>query len=331
MLLESRYLLPNDVKLPNEAATTQVPVLTLDSGRIQPIIDEAIDFKENPLQDYIDHLAALVATADVDNLVDELDDLITGIRGVFIGASRFGSAQTGIGFVYQWHQSMLDQLLKKVAELRQRLQQKREQYLELRDDYLDALGSSTDDELFALLHRLELKIATRSTSPLPASPADYFTDINDIRFPLFETLLDTDIVNLLGERRLTHLIKGIQAVAVQTANFDLIGIEIDDQIHQVGIFADDLQVGAENLSQELSDRSAAAQALIDDVKVSADAVQNVNLVINAGKAMFGDNFVMVPEFGPAGSSGNRMGQCPAGLRTIVTLSAGRRGYRFSAR
>jgi hypothetical protein len=296
IVLKSRYLTPADIKLPNEASKQLTQIVPLDSNRIQPVIDKVIDQKDNPLQNFIDDLTALIATEDVNNIINALDDLLSAVADIFVQANRLGMTQTGIGFVYRWHQSMLSQLINKLEELQSRWEQKRIEYGVLHDEYNAMLTSGTEEELFAILHKLEMKISTQASNPLPATPDLYFTHINDTLFSQFEILLDTTISNLLTEHRITHLINGSINVANQVGQYDLIGLDIEGELKQVNIFADDVLIGASNLSKEMNDRAAKSQALLDQVEVSADATKNVELVRDAARALFGDDFIMVPEF-----------------------------------
>ena len=296
-LLKSRYLHAGDIGLPNETSQTSYQSLSLDSARIQPIILELKDIKNNSLQAFIDHLEGQIAAGDIDLIVNDLDAVTGDIGGLFIQASQFGMTQTGIGFVYSWKQSILKQLKTRLQTLEQRWQKKRTDYVALRAEYL-ALAASAIPERFALLKKMEIKVATRSTHPLPATPDLYFTDINDNQFAQFETLLDNDIADLISEHRLSPLLSGMMGLSLPLLTHDLSGLSVENELKQVAIFADDLLVGAKNLSNEIQKRVDKAQALIAEVGAATDARKNVDLVSQAGKALFGDQFLMVPEFTP---------------------------------
>lgn len=296
LLLRSRPLTAADAKLGNEAAREDEQTLSLDPNRLQPIIAALDDIRSNVLAGFITDLSARIALEDVDAIVAELDNLMNTIAAIFIDASRYGMPQTGIGFVYQWQQGMYTQLHAKLEELLERWETHRTDYLGLRDAYTAGLGSLTDEELFALLQKAELKIATTVTVPLPATPADYFTLVDGSKFPQFADMLDNTIRPMQAIASLTPLLQAIQTLHGQLPLYDLVGIDIADQLHQVSLFADDLRIGAENLSQEMQNRTSRASGFLTSAEASADAPARVELVKNAARAILGDDFVMVPQF-----------------------------------
>jgi hypothetical protein len=296
LLLKSKLLNATDIKLANEAAKENDNSLSLDHTRLQPIITALTTFRINNLGDYITDLSAVIATENVDNMVDELDTLIADISALFIQASSYGMPQTGIGFVYQWQQEMYIVLLKKLDELIARWNDRRNEYITLRNEYTAGVGTLSEEELFAILRKMELKVATLLSTNGNETLDAYFELINATRFDDFETMLDTTIKPIREIHGLTPLIKAIQNLVGQLSPFDSVGIDIEEQLQLVETFADDLLIGAENLSQEILNRTTQADALIGSVGGTSDPLTDVELVQNAAKVIFGDEFVMVPQF-----------------------------------
>ncbi|HSM56504.1 MAG TPA: hypothetical protein VK879_10155 [Candidatus Sulfomarinibacteraceae bacterium] len=294
LLLNSKPLTPGDVKLANEASKETEQTVSLDPARVQPIIDALTGLRTNELADYIDDLDDLIADDDLDDIVADLDDLMARIRNIFSQAAAFGMVQSGIGFVYQWQQGMLDALRTAVAALAARWDERRAEYLLLRDEYLAGVGALPDEQLFDILLRAELKISATATSW--DTPADYFTHLEDTQFVAFEDVRADAIAPLLDRHTLSDLIPRIQAMIPQLAPFDLQGFDIDDQLKQVAIFAGDLLAAAQNLSDEMAQRETAAAGLLADAAATGDAMTRVELIRNAAKAIFGDDFVLVPQF-----------------------------------
>jgi hypothetical protein len=296
LLLKSRPLTAADTKLANEAAKQDEQTLSLDATRLQPIVAALSDLRTNELANYLTNLKAIISLDSVDAIVNELDNLTDDAAQIFIQASGYGMPQTGIGFVYQWQQGIYRQLHDKLTELIARWQTRRTEYTSLRDEYTAGVGSLSDEELFLLLQQAELKIASTLTSPRPASPAAYFTLIDGTRFAQFNDLLENTIKPIPIIHGLTPLLQSIRSVIGQLPPFDTVGIDISDQLQQIKIFADDLCIGAENLSQEMKNRQTRAADLLASVPVTADALARVELLKNAAKAIFGDDFVIVPQF-----------------------------------
>jgi hypothetical protein len=154
-----------------------------------------------------------------------------------------------------------------------------------------------DEQLFSILRKAELKISTISTVlQSTTTPADYFAIVDGVKFDQFETMLDDTLPPLLQIHSLTNFIKETQVVAGQLSSFDSVGISLDEDLKQIGIFATDLQINAENLRTEIKNRETRATGLLGDAAGTGDAVAKVELIKNAAQAIFGDDFVMVPEF-----------------------------------
>lgn len=305
MLLISKPLNAADVKLSNEASAENEQTATLDPNRVQPLVSALTEFRTDELTVYIAKLDVIIATEDIDEIVKELDALMEKISVIFIEASGYGMPQTGIGFIYQWQQAMYNQLRTKLDEVIMRWERRSNEYTTLRDEYTALHAEYTDggrtpndeemEELFTLLTKAELKISTTPTIPLPDTLLVYEGVIDD-KFTLFGDLLDNIIALKQDTHDLTPLIKAIQALIVEIPPFDIIGIDIEEQLKQVKIFADDLKIGAENLSQEMQSRETKAGDFLASVAGTGDPLVQVELVKNAAKAIFGDDFVTVPEF-----------------------------------
>ncbi|MFW5941899.1 MAG: hypothetical protein ACOCXI_08870 [Chloroflexota bacterium] len=294
LLLESKSLTPGDVKLANEASKETEQTVSLDPARVQPIVDALADLRTGDLAAYIGDLETLIADDDVDDIVSDLDDLMADIRDIFTRAAALGMAQSGIGFVYQWQQGLLNTLRAGVTELAQRWDERRAEYLLLRDEYLAGVGALPDEELFDILRRAELKIAAVATTW--DTPAAYFTHLEDTQFEDFEDVRLDVIAPLLDHHTLPDLIPDIQDMIPQLAPFELQGFDIEDERHQVMVFAGDLLLAAQNLSDEMAQRETTAADLLTDAAASGDAMARVELIRNAAKAIFGDDFVLVPHF-----------------------------------
>ena len=298
LLLKSKPLTAAEVKLANEASRENEQTISLNSSRVEPLVSALADIRINALAGYIANLTAIIDTNDVSNIVDELDALMNDISEIFTRSSRFGMTQAGTGFIYQWHQSIYTQLRTKLDELMTRWELRRTEYLTLRAEYEAGVADNLPNEqLFAILRKAELKISSTSTVLQPTTtPEDYFDIVNNTKFDQFESMLDDTLPPLLQLQSLTDFIKEIQTVAGQLSSFDSVGLEIDEPLKQVSIVATDLRRNAENLRTEIQKRETQASDLLASAAGTGDPVEKVELIIKAAKAIFGDDFVMVPEF-----------------------------------
>ncbi len=298
LLLKSRPLNATDVRLANEVAKENEQSLSLDPDRLQSIIKALDDLRTNELQDYITELKTLIAADDFAATVNKLDGLLDNIVRIFLQVSSCGIPQTGIGFVYQWQQGMYKAIYGKMEELITRWENRRSEYFALRDEYIASIDSLSDEELFTLLQQAELKISSVVTAPLPATPADLFAIVDDTKFLQFEDMLTNSIRPTLKLDGLTPLLQRVQILIGQLPLFDLVGLDVEEQLSQVRAFVDGLLGSTENLGQELLNRKIRASDLLGTVTATLDALNRVEIVKNAGKAIFGDDFLMVPQFMP---------------------------------
>jgi hypothetical protein len=298
LLLKSKPLTGADVKLANEASKENEQTISLNSDRVRPLVDALTEIETNALTDYITGLSAIIATNNVNDVVDELVTLMDDSSEIFTQASHFGMTQAGTGFIYQWHQSIYTQLRTKLEELLARWEVRRTEYGTLLTQYTDGVTNNLPDEqLFAILRKAELKISTNSTVLQPTTtPDQYLQDFIDPKFDQFKTMLDETLHPILGIQSLTDFIKAIQTAAGQLSVLDSVGIDIAEELKQVGIFAADLQRNAENLRTEIQNRVTRASDLLANVAATGDPVARVELIKSAAKAIFGDDFVLVPEF-----------------------------------
>jgi hypothetical protein len=141
------------------------------------------------------------------------------------------------------------QLRAKAEDLIERWEARQAEYIFIRAEYSVALPSSTDEELFAILRRAELKISSVLTHHLYTDSASYFAAIDGIQFVQFEDMLNNTIPAILNFHRFSSLIPEMQTLAGQLPPFDIVGINIEEELKRVRIFADDLLTAAENLSR----------------------------------------------------------------------------------
>jgi hypothetical protein len=296
LLLSSKPLNASDVKIANETAKEHEQNISLDANRVTPIIAGLATLRTTTLANYISHLTGIIATDNVDNIINELDTLLADVASLFIHASTYGMPQTGIGFVQQWQQAMYTRIRKSIDELVSRWQARRSDFITLLDEYTAGIGSLSDIKLMLILKKAELKIAAAaSVLPSTTTPAEYLTAIN-ARLIQFDNFLNNTILPISSIHGLTPLLQSLQSMVLAIAPFDATEFDMTEPLQQINLFANDLKTGAENLSQEMLSRETSASTFLSNAASSGDALAQVEFVKKAAKAIFGDNFVLVPEF-----------------------------------
>lgn len=298
LLLGSKTLLPTDVMLSNEAARADGSTVNLNTTRVNHVIRALSSIRTGSLATCIGNLEALVGAGDSTAIVAQIDTQMSQLTDILVTTVFYGVAQTGLGVMQQWEQSMYAALRAKIDELITRWTQRREKYLALRTEYLNevAAGTLSEEELFVILSRAELNIASSSNRLSFVSHTDYFNDLDTVRLPAFEAMINTTLPAIQNTQDLSAIFTAIAALQLQIPNFDSIGLDIEKQLNAVKSFAGDLLVAAKNLDLEIQQRVAAATSYLANASAAADAVAKVDAVSNGAKSIFGDDFVVVPEF-----------------------------------
>ena len=301
LLLKSKALSPVDAKISNEAAKDNEQALELDDARILQVVNILDTYRSaadpSSLESFRAGLQALIDADILDDIVNELDNIMSTISGLFLQISRYGMPQTGVGFVYQWQQTMLVQIDTKLDDLIQRWQNNKSDCETLLQEYTDGVADSLEDiALFAFLAKADLKVSASSTRHTHTTHQDYFNEISTVKLVQFNNYLNDNISPISSQQTLTPKLSGINGMNPQITTFDIIGIDISEQLKQVKIFAQDLLTGAENLLADIISRTVTATDLLNSAATSGDALTSIDFKKKAAQAILGEDFVIVPQF-----------------------------------
>lgn len=305
LVLQSRPLNAGDIKPMGEARKTDDEVLFLDPQRITILVNELSSIvllptpASSPLQTFIDAITPLVTTKDIDRLIKDIDDFINSISVIFADVGIFGLQQTGTGFLYDWRRRIFIELIKKIETVAARLQGRLNDYNDLIVNY-DPNWS--DAEKYALLQKAERLIASKSTFPLP-QPDNYLDQLENTKKPSYEAQLDR-IHALLKVKVLSILFQRIVLEQASLADFDLVGLDIEDERKQILVFARDIQISAENLKKDLNQRLADVDSLLTEHNTTTSPKQKVELIFAAAKKLLHEDFKLIPEFSLTATQGD---------------------------
>lgn len=295
LALSSRPLKATDVMLPIEAKPEQDVTETLDRQRVATAHANVTalrgDFAtyQAALEPLLDDLAT--HRGDVLNGIDDFaEDLIVLLER----ASRQGIPQTGWGFITVRRGAIYARLLEAVENLIARWEERLAAFDAAMAEY-DALpGDTLDATRFDMLIAAERYVSTQPENPLPATPAD-FRNLLDTKRDAMQNRLDAFDALLSGSHSLSSLIAAVQGLLPVT-EFDLDEFPILASEGEVIRFADDLLALAIGLGADLDRRLAEAQAQLDAHDAAAASAEKVAALQAGAKALFGPDFVMIPEF-----------------------------------
>jgi hypothetical protein len=242
-------------------------------------------------------------------LIDQIDTLTELFINCLHQLSLFGIQQAGFGFVYDRKRAIYSAVYKKVVEYKKRWLEKQVNFETLINDQLPL--ATTDEEKYLILQKAERIISTQYTIPLP-SPDDYLkilvgTDVADGKMDDFKAKLK-EMEDFLDSKFLTFkaLIDAVTSLKSNLDDFDLIKLETEDEDRKIVVFAEDLKNQAEKLHDIVFEKSEKAQDLLNKHGASAVPKEKVKLLTEAARAIFGEDFQIIPGFTLSEEQGNEL-------------------------
>jgi hypothetical protein len=296
LVIGARPLRATDAMLHNDARPDQDASVFADVARISaPKAD--LDTLSNDIGSFLGIVAPLIAdrvanraaiSAGIDGLID------TGVA-LMERAARFNVPQSGWGFAYAWRHRAVADLLAQVRALVTRWDAKLADF-DARVATYDALPAATDDaERFKALHVAEIVIVA-TVDPPPATPAA-LRALLDTKRTDFQTRRDGFAAVLASA--------GTGFAGFLAATSALLPITpFDREPFDLAPFGDRAIVMAEDLAAKLQGHLAAidkkrdaTQTALDNAAAATSQRAQVAAVEAAAKALLGDEFRIIPEFG----------------------------------
>ena len=300
----SRPLRATDISLVNEAKATADADSVIDKSRLdlarnalQALRDDVSLFLpviETPLGDLDNQRATVLAS--IDAWVDELAALLTR-------ASSFVVPQAGWGFAYDFQRRTFTEIMQQCSELVDRWDIRITAFQTKR---AAAGAAGTDAEKFDLLAQAELEISTLVTSPLPATPAAFESDLVNVKLPAFVTRRQQfDAIAGTSRRDVSLLLADVHALLPIT-DFDFIEFDLVEREDQVIRFAQDAVGVTKVVLTELERRLIASKTLFDEHDGSAVPATRLTALENAAKALLGEDFRVFPSFDLSAAQGDEV-------------------------
>jgi hypothetical protein len=288
LLVESSPLTPADLALPNEASKKDVSPPELSAQRVQDLVNTLkalLAAAELPagVIGYLRGLPAqdLATDPDRDDMRLHADATINRFAGLLLELGKYGISQTGIGSLFSQRQQWFTSLKSKVQEFVNRWQKKA-------DDY--AVLAANPAPPLETLQAMERLISATPT------PADSITlTIVTAKKALFDAAFG-NLKNVARSRQPT-LIQLIQDIeALNTVPFDLLPLDISNELRQVPVFVYDLQARAKTLTADLEKkRIPAVEAILPGLGTLTPEDQ-AKQIETAARIILGDQFKMIPRY-----------------------------------
>jgi hypothetical protein len=293
LVQRSRPLKATDIALSNEAAESGDGDIQLDSKRVT-LVSAPLEQLNFQLDNFRTTIGPPVDTKNMTAIIANIDDYIESAAGIFKAIARFGIPETGVGSLYEWKRAQFPVFHQKIDELVKRLEQRLLEYNGLIAGYNNLPPTAQEDEKYALLTKAELKISSQNTVPFPA-PDQYRDDLETIKKPAFMGLL-SDIKGLPAWTTLKELYQETDNQLAALSAFDLTPADIETEKRQLLAFAGEIRTRADNLKKDIDKRLQKVSSLLTEHGTATDPRKRVELLLEAGKELLGEDFRMIPDF-----------------------------------
>jgi hypothetical protein len=294
LLLHSRPLTANDIVLSNNAQQQSDQAQSLDMSRLQLSYDRLESIRANELTTYSAGITPLVAdtVANRGVILSTIDTLCNDLVKILSAVGQSGIPQAGFGFIYDRKKQLFINLLNKLNELITRWDERLMNFDNLLADYA---GLATADEKFDLLLKARRYITANPEVLLPVNPDDFRDELLTGR-TTFKNKRDS-FNNQLNttERSLSAFLNNVKTLLPIT-EFDQIPFDVTAIEDLIIVFANDLAAKATALTTDLQNRLTTAASLLTDAAAVTEGKARVDLLLQAVKQLFHEDFKVVPSF-----------------------------------
>jgi hypothetical protein len=302
LLTNSRLLRASDVLRANDATRQGDSSVFVDQARIMTPL-ASLTTLAGDIDAFVNTtLAPLLAdtTANRAQIIANVDTFLAKAVELLERAARLALPSSGWGFVYDWLHTAFHDLLGAVGDLATRWTQKLSDFNVALNAY-DALPLNTPDPIrMAALNKIQLLVAAQLDSTLttpallrPALPGKANALQNRLaQFQAIQASTGTSFASLFSS-----------ITALSTTEFDL-------QPFDVSAIGDRAIVITQDISRVLTSQLSQAKIRIDTVNAHLSAAASagspadqVTALTAAAKALFGDDFRIIPEFAVSPAQG----------------------------
>ena len=303
-----------------EATTLEEEIAVLEGQIANPAPGDDVDALKLSLSA---KQAALVAKQA--EIMGALDAMAMQAANDFHQIALYGVPQANPGWIRNEISRLLNLMIGKMVELRDRWQNNAATLANLLNDYDGLPPATPDEERFAQLANMERLVSTTPTIPGAGDTPAAVLVILFGKKAAFEAKLN-DVKNFLNNLPLTlagvrsgirELVSPAVSPPPPLADFDLQSVEMDDAERQLLVFAKDLVKKMTNLASVLQKQLDAANAKMLEHTSAVDANKKVTAMGDAAKTIFGDGFQMVPSFALSDAQADELGNATGATADLL--------------
>jgi hypothetical protein len=314
-----RPLRASDASLANDATPDQNASVFVDRNRIAVLLT-ALDALSADIGTFLAPLNALLANplANQAAILAGIDGFIDAAVTLLERAARFAMPLSGWGFALGWRQRAVADLLRQVSDLITRWNAKLADF-DTRIAAYDGLPAATGDaDRFKALRAAEADLATLA-DPLPPAPATLRTNLNAKRAAFVTHRDQFAAVLAMAGTAFTPFLTAVTAL-LPVSQFDSTAFDVTGYADRAVTLATDLASGLTGHRSAIDTKRTLVQARLAAHDAAATASARVAALQTAGKALLGDDFLIVPEFGLGAAQGDEWSNAVAASTSGALLS-----------
>ncbi|SKB39550.1 hypothetical protein SAMN05660776_0938 [Salegentibacter holothuriorum] len=294
LIMQSRPLEAMDIVLSNEAQTSKNDSLFLDENRVVKAKIE-VEKKVTDLETFIGATEFLLSDPETNRtqILKEIDKTIEDYIPLLRELAAYGLPQTGTGFIYERKKVLYAAIVQKIDELVQRWEEKLVEFNDLLVKHDNLPPTAPAEDRLRLLFSAERKIYSGTSTEM--DPAAFRLELNNKNLTFENKLKDFKGIKDANYLLLSKLLEAMEA-ALPITQFDLEEFKITAQEDQVIFFLEEITSHAQSLKNDLVKRVNKAQAILNKAIPLSAGKKRVEMLQEAGRQFFGDDFKMLPEF-----------------------------------
>jgi hypothetical protein len=300
----ARPLQASDAMLQNAATSNQnSSSVFMDRTRVATP-KTALDTLSADIATYLAPLSALLTNpaANAAAILAGIDAFLDGAVPLLERAARFNVPQSGWGFAFAWRRRVLADLLAQVRDLVTRWTARLADF-DTRIAAYDALAATTSDaDRFKALRAAEADV-TAQFGPLPPSPTALRTQLNAERTSFVARRDQFAAVLAMGGTTFKPFLDAVTALLPVT-QWDTQPFDVSGYANRAVLFATDLAKNLSGHRTAIDQRRQAARAALDAHDAAGTPAAEVSALQTGAKALMGDDFVTIPEFGLSAQQGD---------------------------
>ncbi|MFN5168103.1 MAG: hypothetical protein ACK5DD_00650 [Cyclobacteriaceae bacterium] len=178
-----------------------------------------------------------------------IDDTVEKAGGLFLKGRLFGIQQGGYGFIHSSVSAIHRSIEAKSVKVAERWREKDLDYRKLKVEYD---GATSDDDRLTLLQKMERRISSSSTFPLPIKTSGE-VDLVELARIVTEKKSEFDSAKLeldrlpAGSSTSNHLFTAAESIVSKIPDFDVVSFDIDNNANTI----DQEKKMSENLKAEI--------------------------------------------------------------------------------